>query len=423
MSPFFALTKSFLAFKITNLLFIALISYSVYIISKKNIKAFWLIILSPITWYLAPWASPIIISSFFLLWSWYYLEKYDKGLSKRTLLYAGALLGLAWAFWDTMLFFGVFLALPFLFNKKLSHSFLFCSAVLVGLLPRLILDYVLFNFPFFTIAKNLLGILAIAVFLKNSSVSLVWHIVPIILILVMMPLYFWRGIRPSLIKPEKKMLIFLTLSLVFVLLSNPQPRYLMALIPMMIVFSIQYMNRVQWRKQILFSIVVSIIVIIPYILQIGYHLGNDVHGIELVAVVAEINNLHISTINPSDLITEDLKEIEKEFSGESFIVGNTADSYNSLARFYNGKEIKEFISIQDYKLWLNNETDLFKKRFAPISNIGDRRYIWIEGGIGRNPSDTTDYKSLKYVLSLEKRLDLEGFKLINSYKILNLWKK
>ncbi len=422
ISPFFALTKNFLAFKIINLIFIILIVYSVYFISRKDIRAFWLMLLSPIVWYLAPWVNPIIVSAFFLLWAWYHIDKYDKELSKLSLLYAGIFVGIALAFWDTILFFGAFLALPFLFNKKLSHSLLFIIAVLAGLLPRLILDYFLFNFPFFTMIKNLFGIIAIALFLENSPMPLAWRVVPILLIFLIIPLYFWKCAKPIVIKKEMKTLIFLLLSLLLIL-SNPQPRYLMALIPIMIVISSNYINRIQWRKQMLLSIIVSVIVIAPYIIQVGYHLGNDIHGIDVVAVVAGIKNLSVSTIHPSDLISQDLEEIEKEFPEESFIVGNTDDSYNSLARFYWGTGIKEFISIQDYNLWLDNETDLFKKRFAFLSNIEDRRYIWIEAGISKNPVDTTNYESLKYALSMDEKLDLNRFKLIKKYDLLYLWEK
>jgi len=88
-----------------------------------------------------------------------------------------------------------------------------------------------------------------------------------------------------------------------------------------------------------------------------------------------------------------------------------------------GKDIKEFVSIQDYELYFKNETSLFKKRFEPKPIIPDRRIIWIEGGISKNPNDNTNYGNITLAISINEPLNEPGFRLIKKYNILYLSEK
>jgi len=105
-APFIGLFDSYLAFKITSLISLFLIVYSVYWISGKDKRALWLMLLSPIVWYMAPWVSPIQLASLLFLWGYYWIKKYEKNAKVGELFYSGLLIGLAWAFWDAVLFFG-----------------------------------------------------------------------------------------------------------------------------------------------------------------------------------------------------------------------------------------------------------------------------------------------------------------------------
>ena len=77
-SPFVALFESLWIFKITSLASLLLIIYSVYIMSGRDKRSLWLITLAPIVWYMAPWASPIQLSSLLFLWGWHFIKKYDN---------------------------------------------------------------------------------------------------------------------------------------------------------------------------------------------------------------------------------------------------------------------------------------------------------------------------------------------------------
>ena len=99
------------------------------------------------------------------------------------------------------------------------------------------------------------------------------------------------------------------------------------------------------------------------------------------------------------------------------------DFYANLAVIYWGDQINEFISIQDYRLGMSGEKVIFEKEFHPYPNIDERREIWIKGGISKTTNDKTDYNSIKYALSDKKEIDLNGFKLVKSYDMLNVFEK
>ena len=118
VSPLIALFGSFIVFKILSLIFLLLIVYSVYLITGKNKKTFWLMIFSPIIWYMVPWVNSIQLSALLFLWAYIFVKKYDKTEKFKFLILSGILVGLSWAFWDAILFFSVIFAIA-------SISFLF----------------------------------------------------------------------------------------------------------------------------------------------------------------------------------------------------------------------------------------------------------------------------------------------------------
>ncbi len=162
--PLVDLMDNFLIFKITSLIFLGLIIYSTYIISGRNRKALLLFIFSPIIWYMAPWISPIQLASLLILWSYFFIKKYDLSSKLKYLFYSGALVGISWAFWDGILFFIPLFAISFLYNKKSSHFLLFFIFVSIGVIPRLIVDQILFGFAFQGIIRHIMATASILIY-------------------------------------------------------------------------------------------------------------------------------------------------------------------------------------------------------------------------------------------------------------------
>ena len=73
-TPFVSFMENYFIFKITSIMSLLLIVYSVYSISGKDKRALWLIFLSPIVWYMAPWISPIQLASLLFLWGYYFIK-------------------------------------------------------------------------------------------------------------------------------------------------------------------------------------------------------------------------------------------------------------------------------------------------------------------------------------------------------------
>ena len=128
-SPFVLIFQNFLIFKITSLIILFLIIYSVYIISKKDKKAFLLAFFSPIIWYMAPYINPIQLAGLLFLWAYYFIEKYNRENKLKPLIFSGILMGLSISFWNTAIYFTILLLVVFLFNKKFSHVILFANKI------------------------------------------------------------------------------------------------------------------------------------------------------------------------------------------------------------------------------------------------------------------------------------------------------
>ena len=161
----------------------------------------------------------------------------------------------------------------------------------------------------------------------------------------------------------------------------------------------------------------------PYIVQINYSINNDFANKDIFGFINSNKNISFSKDFKEDLIVSDLINISSEFYNETFIIGNKPDDYQILAHNYWGNNIKEFVSIQDYILFINNQSDLYEKTFKIYPRIKERRQIWISGGISKNPNDLTDYKNIKYAISLDEPFELEGFKFIRKYNYLYLFEK
>ncbi len=421
-APFVNITNNFIFFKATSLLFLALIIYSTYIISGRNRRVAWMMTLSPIVWYMAPWINPIQAASLCLLWAYFFMQKYEKTDSLKSLLLSGIFIGLGWAIWDTVLYFGVILALSFMWNKKFYYVPVFIIMIFLGLLPRLILDSYLFNFAFFTTIKtfmsgiaNLFGGIYQSEY-GHSSLNLA----TLISFFLAFPIYFWRLYKPSFIAKNKKTIIFLTVSILLLLL-NPQMRYVLAISPIIMLYLVKEINEKDFKIYLLFSIVIIIAFVFPYLLQAKYGMKGQLYGVEFSGITQE--GINLEKTNRVIELQKDLEQISLEYPGNSFVVGNNPDDYQVLAHFYWGKGIKEFVSVQDYEKWKEGNSVLYQKRFEPLPNIPERRQFWIEGGLKKSDNDPTQYDSILYGLSFDNSLNLDDFDYVKKYGSLSLYRR
>jgi len=431
-SPLVWIFNGVFVMKIASLLFLILIVFSLYYISKKNKITLLLLIASPIVWFMGPWISPIQLATLLFLWGFFFIEKFDKSGKKQYLLYSGLLIGLSWAFWNTMLFILFFFIICFFYNKKFKHLILFLFSIILGLSPLLIFDQIVYGMAFFSILKHIGGIFTFSFYgsIYQLGSTETHSIIRYITFLLMFPIFSYRLFSKSFFKENKKEIIFLTLVFLF-FLFNPQVRYILVFWPVLILYLSKALTKKQFRIQFIIFLIISLVVINPYIIQVKYYFVNpsdeymDPHA-DIVFITNNIQNLKITSISQEELIREDLKQIAKEYPNESFVVGNTPDNYAYLAFVYLGEEIKEFVSIQDYDLYLNNESALFEKKLvfnSKLPSVPDRRQIWIGGGIGKSENDNTDYENIEFGIGRGEQINLKDFKLLKKYNILYLSEK
>ena len=416
-SPFVGLTKNFFSFRVSSVIFLLILIYSVYIATGKNKNALWLMLLSPIVWYMAPWINPIQLSSLLFFGAYYLIKKYNNTEKLRFLFISGTFVGLSWAFWDAITFFFIIFAISFFYNKKFYYFILFFISVIIGLLPKLLLDQIIFNFAFMGIIRYFFGIITSLFFKGIYGTMTGYSIINVIMVFLFLPLFTYKLISRKIWYNDRSTFIFIIFS-ILLLIKNPQIRYTLLLLPI-ITFEIVYtLTKKQFRKQIIFSTFLIVVSIVPYIIQINY----SSNATEFSSILSNIDRVEIYE-NQENLIKKDLKEISIKFPNNTFVVGNAPDNYATLAHLYWGKEINEFISIEDYNLFFENNSVLFEKRFMPTPKIKERRQIWVAGGINKNENDDTDYESIKFGIGIDEPIKLDGFSVIKRYHILYISEK
>ena len=420
-TPFVYLFENFFAFKITNLIFLFLIIYSVYIISKRDKRALWLILLSPILWYMAPWTSPIQLASLLFLWGWYFIKKYDSEKNSKKsikyLLYSGLLLGLSWAFWDGVLFFIPLLIISFFYDKRLSHTIYFIIVILLGSLPRIILDQILFGFAFFTPVRHIMASLALTFLGGFYEQGSLFGVISLIFVIIFFPVFTYLIFKKKIFIQNKKTSIFILLS-ILLLIINSQIRFTLLIVPIIIITLSKSLTKKQFTIQIIFSLILIVLVLNPYILQIKWDIGENGKGVEFEYFIRNIQEIKLDDRLGREVIKSDIQEITREYPGETFVVGNTPDYYRVLANIYFGEDVKEFVSIEDYNLNIMGENLIAKKEFCTNTLINTRRDFCFSLTNLKSFGDKTDYDSIKYGIG-EEDLDIAGFTLLKEYKQLN----
>ncbi len=417
-SPLIFLFKSLIAFKISSLIFLLSLIYSAYLVSGKNKDILWLMLLSPVVWYMAPWLSPLQLVSLLFFLGYYSIKKYKRTKKIKFLFFSGILIGLSWAFWDITIIFAAILAFSFLYNEKFYHFFLFLVFILIGLLPKLLFDQFFLGFAFIGLLRYFFGIVAATFFggiygtMKPAKLFF-----GIFFLLFFIPFFTYKIFSRKMWKENKRAILFITASLLLILF-NTQIRYLLLLTPIIIFELAPTLTHSQIKKQIIFSIIVILIVVFPYLIQTKYSTNTE----EFSSLLTNFDNIELYE-DQKEILKEDFKNIERDFPNKVFVVGNKADDYQLLAHFYWGGRIKKFISIQDYQLYFQNKTVLFEKKFMPVPKIEDRRQIWISGGIGKNENDNTDYEGINYAIGVNEPVNIEGFSFVKKYHLLYISKK
>ncbi len=370
------------------LVFTALLLYNI----TKDKKSLFLWVLSPIVWYMIPQISPILPSAFLLLLSYKFIKEYESKEKLKYLVYSSLPLGLSSILWDSMIPISIIFIIVFFFNRTLKESLFFALFYLIAFSIRLIVDYSLFNFPFFSLFRFFGG--SLLVYLRQGNYTYITNpIINYVLYLVIISPFLFRIYKLNL-KEYKKELIFLLLTTLMFFSSSNQLRYVLILAPIAVLL----LTKVITKKELIINSTISIILII-FLLSPSF------------------------ADNSEKLIQQDLNQIAKDFPHETFFAGNEnqSDAYLEYSLIYWGKDINELISWQDLQLVLNNKTNFQEYKYQSNSKINETRNVWFEFGVSR--VDTRTYEDVNYLISSKNTTSLKNFKLMKSYKVLNVFKK
>ena len=296
--------------------------------------------------------------------------------------------------------------------------------IFIGVLPRLILDQVLFGFAFFGIIRHVIASFALVFGSGLYNQEILGGFSKFIFVVIFIPFYSLLIFKSKIFRENKKTVIFLILSII-VLIFNSQIRFVLLVLPIIILTISKYLTKKQFIIQIAIFIVISLLAINPYIIQIKYEINGGKTGAanEFDQFAMNVPKIVLNEVFRKDIIVEDLKDIGNEYPNEIFVVGNYPDDYQVLADIYWGSDIKEFVSIEDDRLFLTGNDIISEREICSRTKIINRRDFCFSIMMRKAFNDKTDYKSIRYGISLSKDLELPDFKFVKKYRVLSIYEK
>jgi len=347
MSFFIKIWPSFTAIKLVNSLWVFLMG-SVLLIHFKNKKAFLLFIFSSLTWFISIQTTPVLPASFFFLLSYLFYLKKDL---KNYQLISGLFLGISIAFYTPMLIIYAIFGLVHFWKKSFSEFFLWSIAVLIGILPRFLLDFHLFNNPFYTFIRYAGANLVVTLGLHSITRNIQPFVTPkvfLILIAISPLLYKIYRIDRKRYMPH---LVFLILTSLVWFIRGAKIKYFLIISPIVLLF----LGKTLRKKDVKIHIVLSIIITI-FLTSGFFGAGENVQ------------------------ISQDLDQILADFQ-PTHILGAPFQSVKLSAHSWTNAPY--FIWDQDYQASLNNKQSMRSYNLNLGSKIPLREKIQISVNFNR----------------------------------------
>jgi len=400
LGQFLKINNSLLMLHFVNTIWFLLIFLLIYTITKSN-KSLILFIFSPLVWYLSIWINPILPVTFFLLLAYQQLKLFEKSNNYLNFAISALSLGLLPTLWIGGIYIYPLFILAFFYNKIVRQTLTYFIISSINLLIRPLLDLYYFNMPFISLLR---GIGANFYFFFNKNSEIATHhptlLTLIILFLLISPILY--KLYKLKIKENTNELLFLLLVVIFYTL-NFQYRLFFLILPFIIIL----LTKTMTKEDLIIHTLISMIVII-FVIQGPLSIEGNYFG-----------------KTEDFLISQDLKQLEKDFPNQSFIVGTEGVSEEQalfLDTLYFGRNIKEFIRYSEYKLSLKNETVFKEYKLETKPKVNDSRKI--DFSVIYSRTDNRTYEDIKYLIIIgDKGEPPENFKFLKKYKVLRLFEK
>jgi hypothetical protein len=387
ISIFLKIWASFSMIKLVNALWLFLISLTM-VFWLKNKKAFILFVFSPLLWHMSIQTAPVLPASFFFLLSFIFFQK--KKI-RYNLTYSGIFLGLACAFYTPMLLISFFFILVYFWKKDFSEFFKYAVFLFIGFLPRILLDWYLFNNPLYSLIRYGGDNFIITLGLHPGINPLnIFANLEVFLIVVAISPFLFRLHRLDF-KKYKKVIVFLIITSLIFIARVPRIKYFIIIAPIIIIL----LSKILTNKEIKWHCIISLFLIVS--LTFSYF-----------------------SITDNMKIKQDLDNLHQQYDVD-YIIGGPYESLKFAMLSWKNKPY--FVWYQDFKTGLENKTTIRGYEFVTESKIPLKSRLRICGYFDRFENKTYENYIIVTDKTPEEFKDLRNYSLDRCYEKLCVYKK
>lgn len=352
---------------------------------SKNKKALYLSIFSPIAWIISIQYTPIIPATFFILLAYVLFKKFEETNSKTNFVISGLSSGLAITFYYPSVIPIFFFIFTFMFNKKFYIPFLYSILILLALIPELILNYIFFNLPFYSIIRYF-GINTLVLLGKSFKLNFIysyWLLIPV----AVTPFLF--KILKLDFKKFNRELIFIVLCSLFFAIRGADIKYFYLFSPIIILLVSQCLS----KNELYINNLISILIIL---LLTSTYFGTTID---------------IKIIN-------DLNMIKKEYPVNQYL---TSDNRANMFATFSWNDSPKFIWLWEYELQQKKEDITSNYEIKSNPKIKSDKVLSIDLKLLK--ANTINFNKDIYLIAKNGDAIPNGFELMKVYNILSVYKK
>ncbi|MEM4245077.1 MAG: hypothetical protein QXR60_02650 [Candidatus Nanoarchaeia archaeon] len=385
ISFFVKIFPSILIIKLINMFWLILDAFLLSIFFNDK-RVFLLFIFSPMVWIVSIQYSPILPCSFFILLMYTTFMRWESTGNKSYFFVSALSGGLTLALYEPSLIILLFFLVAFFYKKSFCTTLAFSFLMLPTFSLRLILDYFLTGFPFYSIVRYF-GTNLAAVFGFNPGTKGFFHgffsietAYSPFLILPLIFLFFKVDFSKN-----KRLLLFVLLSSLFLFVRGGLVKYFLLIAPFIFVL----LSPLMTKKLLVFNSILSVILIVLFSIPF---FGAD----------------------PTTLIYDDMRSIYTYYPSEHYIDG----AYVSL--YYWGDQYK-FYNIYEYLHSVSNRP-YYSDYGTVVNNKKVNLYQILELKAALKPNYGEDIITSPLIMK-KNDTPLEGFKLLKCYQYLCVYTK
>lgn len=384
ISYFLKYLPSLFAIKLANILWLVLDAVALLYFFKSR-KALLLLIFSPLLWVVSIQVSPVMPASFFVLLAYGFMKHHERTNKPYSLVLSALSSGLALALYAPVIIFLVFFMLSYFYSKPLKYLILFLIFMIPTFSLELLSSYQITGSAFYSLIRYY-GTNIAVLFGYNPGTSGVIGLeaMSYLDLFLITPLIFL--IYRMRFSEYKKEMLFLVPTILFFVVRGGQ-KQLFIFAPLILVIFASLIK----KKALIMSIIVSMVLVIPLVYP--YFQGPDRESI----------------------FPEDLKQIREDFPS----YGNVF-SVEMLDFYWWDVSWPRFISLEEYNLYLNNETYYKSYKYNPNQDENLMKVVEIEANLKRDSKDLIEQP----LLIVEKgHSPLPGYELSKCYRLLCVYEQ